>query len=168
VGKTAEIKIDLMKKEDIGQVLAIEQTSFSMPWSANLFLSEFRSPLVSTLMVSLSSTVPMRTVTGYLVFWLVADEMHILNLAVAPDARRHGIARRLVLAGIKHAHAKGAHRAFLEVRASNAAAQKLYSNLGFTGTSLRREYYDSPVEDAVIMTLDKGAFLGLADRTEIS
>jgi ribosomal-protein-alanine N-acetyltransferase len=155
-----------MKKGDIDQVLAIEQTSFSMPWSGNLFLSEFRSPLVSTLMVSLSSTAPKRTVTGYIVFWLVADEMHILNLAVAPDSRRRGIARRLVLAGIKHAHAKGARRAFLEVRASNIAAQKLYSSLGFMGTSLRRDYYDSPVEDAVVMTLEQRAFLSLAERTE--
>jgi ribosomal-protein-alanine N-acetyltransferase len=155
-----------MKKEDIDQVLAIEQTSFSMPWSGNLFLSEFRSPLVSTLMVSLSSTAPKRAVTGYIVFWLVADEMHILNLAVAPDSRRRGIARRLVLAGIKHAHAKGARRAFLEVRASNIAAQKLYSSLGFMGTSLRRDYYDSPIEDAVVMTLEQGAFLSLAKRTE--
>jgi ribosomal-protein-alanine N-acetyltransferase len=166
VGKTGEITIDFMKKGDIDQVLAIEQTSFSMPWSGNLFLSEFRSPLVSTLMVSLSSTAPKRTVTGYIVFWLVADEMHILNLAVAPDSRRRGIARRLVLAGIKHAHAKGARRAFLEVRASNIAAQKLYSSLGFMGTSLRRDYYDSPVEDAVVMTLEQRAFLSLAERTE--
>jgi ribosomal-protein-alanine N-acetyltransferase len=105
-------------------------------------------------------------VTGYIVFWLVADEMHILNLAVAPDSRRRGIARRLVLAGIKHARAKGARRAFLEVRASNIAAQKLYSSLGFMGTSLRRDYYDSPVEDAVVMTLEQRAFLSLAERTE--
>ena len=164
MGTTAEITIDFMKKEDIGQVLAIEQASFSMPWSGNLFLSEFRSPLVSTLMVSLSSTAPKRTVTGYIVFWLVTDEMHILNLAVAPDVRRRGIARRLVLTGIKHAHEKGARRAFLEVRASNITAQKLYSSLGFMGTSLRRDYYDSPVEDAVVMTLEEKAFLSLTER----
>jgi ribosomal-protein-alanine N-acetyltransferase len=163
VGKTTEIKIDFMKKEDIDQVLAIEQISFSMPWSGNLFLSEFRSPLVSTLMVSLSNKASKRTVTGYIVFWVVANEMHILNLAVAPDARRHGIAKRLVLAGISYAKAKGAHRAFLEVRASNSAAQKLYSSLGFTGTSLRRDYYDLPVEDAVVMTLEQRAFLSLSE-----
>jgi ribosomal-protein-alanine N-acetyltransferase len=167
VGKTGEVTIDFMQKEDIDQVLAIEQTSFSMPWSRNLFLSEFRSPLVSTLMVSLSSAAPKRTVTGYIVFWLVADEMHILNLAVAPDYRQCGIAHRLVLAGIKHAHAKGARRAFLEVRASNVAAQKLYSSLGFAGTSVRRDYYDLPVEDAVVMTLEQGAFLSLAERKEL-
>ncbi len=146
-----------MKKEDIDQVMSIEQASFSMPWSRNLFLSEFRSPGISTLMVALADG-PVRTVGGYIVIWLVEDEMHILNLAVTPSLRRQGIARKLVLAAIKRADQKGAKRAFLEVRASNAAAQKLYLDLGFTGTSLRRDYYDAPVEDAVIMALEKDAF----------
>jgi ribosomal-protein-alanine N-acetyltransferase len=167
MGKEEEITIDFMRKEDIEQVLAIEQTSFSMPWSRNLFLSEFRSPLVSTLFVSLSNATPKRIVTGYIVFWLVADEMHILNLAVAPEHRQRGIAKRLVLTGIKHVYAKGARRAFLEVRASNMLAQKLYSRLGFTGTSVRRNYYDSPVEDAVVMTLEQGAFQCLAERKKL-
>ncbi len=151
-----------MKKEDIDQVLAIEQASFSMPWSRNLFLSEFHSPGVSTLLVSLANDTPPRMVTGYIIYWLVEDEMHLLNLAVAPVYRRQGIARQLVLDAIKRAYAKGARRAFLEVRASNTAAQKLYSNLGFTGTFIRRDYYDSPTEDAVIMTLEQKALENLA------
>jgi [ribosomal protein S18]-alanine N-acetyltransferase len=157
VGKTTDIVIDFMKREDMDQVLAIEQASFSMPWSRNLFLSEFRSPLVSTLMVALADR-PARTIGGYIVFWLVADEMHILNLAVAPELRREGIGKKLVLAALERSLQKGAKRAFLEVRVSNIAAQKLYANLGFTGTSLRRDYYDMPVEDALIMALEQGAF----------
>ena len=157
MGKETNITIEFMKKEDIDQVLSIEQASFSMPWSRNLFLSEFRSPGISTLMVALADG-PVRTVGGYIVIWLVEDEMHILNLAVTPSLRRQGIARKLVLAAIKRADQKGAKRAFLEVRASNAVAQKLYLDLGFTGTSLRRDYYDAPVEDAVIMALEKDAF----------
>jgi ribosomal-protein-alanine N-acetyltransferase len=162
VGKETEITIDFMKKEDLDQVMAIEQASFSMPWSRNLFLSEFRSTGISTLMVALSSA-PARTIEGYIVFWLVADEMHILNLAVAQHVRRQGIAKRLVLGGIKRAHLKGARRAFLEVRASNAAARRLYMGLGFTGTALRRDYYDAPIEDAVVMTLEAGAFTSLVN-----
>jgi ribosomal-protein-alanine N-acetyltransferase len=166
MGKENAITIELMKKEDVDQVLALEQISFTMPWSRNLFLSEFRSPLVSTLMVALSNA-PKRTVIGYLVFWYVADEMHILNLATAPEFKRQGVAKRLVLDALKRAYQKGATRAFLEVRASNAAAQKLYSDLGFTGTNVRREYYDAPVEDAVVMTLEQKAFAVLvkADDT---
>ena len=159
MGKENAITIDFMKKEDVDQVLALEQISFTMPWSRNLFLSEFRSPLVSTLMVALADA-PKRTVIGYIVFWNVADEMHILNLATAPEFKRQGIAKKLVLAALKRAYQKGAAKAFLEVRASNAAAQKLYSSLGFTGTSVRREYYEDPVEDAVVMTLEQNAFIG--------
>ena len=162
MGKKESITIENMMKEDIDQVLTIEQASFTMPWSRNLFLSEFRSPTVSTLLVALADA-PQRTVVGFTVFWLVEDEMHILNLAVAPELRRKGIARKLVIAALKRANAKGARRAFLEVRASNAAALKLYSNLGFTGTGMRREYYDLPIEDAVIMTLEQGPFQGLID-----
>lgn len=162
MGKETDIAIDVMKKEDMDQVLAIEQASFSMPWSRNLFLSEFRSPGISTLLVSFANAAPPRMVTGYIIYWLVEDEMHILNLAVDPPYRRHGIARRLVLDAIKRAYAKGARRAFLEVRASNTAAQKLYSHLGFTGSFVRRDYYDLPTEDAVIMTLEQQALEDLA------
>jgi ribosomal-protein-alanine N-acetyltransferase len=161
MGKEDAATIDMMKKEDVDQVLKIEQASFSMPWSRNLFLSEFRSPSVSNPMVALLDS-PVRTIAGFIVFWLVKDEMHILNLAVAPALRRQGIARKLVRAAIRLAYRKGAARAFLEVRTSNAAAQKLYSGLGFAGTSVRRDYYDSPVEDAVVMTLERGAFENLA------
>jgi ribosomal-protein-alanine N-acetyltransferase len=167
VGKKTNITIAFMRKEDIDQVLAIEQASFSMPWSKNLFLSEFRSPGVSTLMVALADG-PDRTVIGYIVFWLVQDEVHILNLAVAPAFRRERIARKLVLAALKRAFHKGAMRAFLEVRASNSAAQKLYSNLGFAGASVRRDYYDTPVEDAVIMTLEPGAFRYIVEHEQLA
>ena len=149
-----------MKKEDIDQVLAIEHASFSMPWSRNLFLSEFRSPRVSSLLVALVDS-QVRRVSGFIVFWTVEDEIHILNLAVAPEFRRQGIAKRLVLSALSHARSKGAKRAFLEVRASNIAAQKLYSKLGFTGTAIRRGYYDTPVEDAVVMAIERSAFENL-------
>lgn len=162
------IKIDVMKKEDIDQVLDIERASFSMPWSRNLFLSEFRSPLVSTLMVAVADDPLSRRVIGYIVFWLAADEMHILNLATAPELRRQGTAKALVLAALKLAYQKGATRSFLEVRVSNAAARKLYSNLGFTGASIRRKYYDLPVEDAVMMTLERAPFKNLMKRYEMA
>jgi [ribosomal protein S18]-alanine N-acetyltransferase len=161
MGKATDITVDFMKKDDLDQVMAIEQASFSMPWSRNLFLSEFRSPSVSRLLVALLPDASTRTIAGYLIFWLVAGEMHILNLATAPASRRQGIARRLVLAGLRYGYTKDARRAFLEVRASNDSARKLYSSLGFTGTSIRRDYYDDPLEDAVLMTLEEGAYKSL-------
>ncbi len=166
MGEKTVITIEPMKKEDVDQVLSIEQASFSQPWSKNLFLSEFRSPGVSTLLVALVGSSSQRHVAGYIVFWNVQDEMHILNLAVAREFRRRSIARRLVLSAIKRALAKGAKKAFLEVRASNAPAQKLYSSLGFTGSFIRRGYYDAPVEDAVIMTLEEPALRGIVMNAE--
>lgn len=160
------IKIEPMKKSDIEQVMAIEQASFSQPWSRNLFLSEFRSPLVSSLLVAVADDPRGRQVTGYLVYWLVQDEMHILNLAVAPAWRRKGIARELVMQGLERAWKKGAVKAFLEVRASNREAQRLYSNIGFTGSSVRRGYYDLPLEDAVVMTLEDGAMRSVVEGRE--
>ncbi len=165
MGEKKGIAIDLMRKEDIDRVMVIEQASFTMPWSRNLFLSEFRSPAVSTLLVSLAPDLPARTVTGYIVFWTVDDEMHILNLAVDPAYRRRGTGRQLVLAALRRAWARGARRAFLEVRASNEAARKLYSGLGFAGSFVRRGYYDAPVEDAVVMTLEQGALENLVKNT---
>ncbi len=153
-----------MKEEDIEQVLAIEQSSFSQPWSKNLFLSEFRSPRVSSLLVSLDAESEERRVTGYIVFWTVEDEMHLLNLAVDKAFRRRGIAKELVLHAVKRASEGGAKRAFLEVRATNIEARKLYAGLGFSGRSIRRGYYDAPVEDAVVMTLDELAFRDLVAR----
>lgn len=153
-----------MKKEDLDQVLAIERASFSQPWSRNLFLSEFRSFTVSTLLVALTGDPALRRAAGYLVYWNVQDEMHILNLAVEHGSRRKGIARNLVLAAIRQAYHKGARRAFLEVRVSNSGAQKLYASLGFAGSSVRRAYYDLPVEDAVVMSLEQGAMENLAKQ----
>ena len=161
MGEKTPITIEFMKRDDVDQALSIEQASFSQPWSRNLFVSEFRSPGVSTLLVALQSDAPSRVVMGYVVYWLVEDEMHILNLAVASAFRRRGIARNLVLAALRRGYAKGAKRAFLEVRVSNAPAQKLYSSLGFFGSFLRRNYYDGPVEDALIMTLEGGALENL-------
>ena len=166
MGEKTIITIEPMKKSDIDQVLAIEQASFSQPWSKNLFLSEFRSPLISQLLVSLAGDPAQRRVTGYVIYWVVEDEMHILNLAVAPAWRRRGIARALVFSGVSRAQKKGATRAFLEVRASNREAQKLYSSFGFTGIFIRRDYYDLPVEDAVVMTLEQGAMKALTEQEE--
>jgi ribosomal-protein-alanine N-acetyltransferase len=146
-----------MIKEDLDQVLAIEQISFSMPWSRNLFLSEFRNAPVSLMLVARSSQEP-EVIIGYIVCWIVADELHILNLATKPVQRRKGIARLLVLAALKYSYQRNVRRAFLEVRTSNEAALRLYDGLGFVRSIVRKGYYDLPVEDAVVMSLEQDCF----------
>lgn len=163
MGETGTITIDRMTPEDIDQVLAIEQASFTMPWSRNLFLSEFRNPTVSLMLVARSPDSGGRII-GYIVCWTVADELHILDLATEPSWRRKGIARMLVLAAIRHGYAVGASRAFLEVRASNQAALLLYDGLGFIRSLIREGYYDMPVEDAVVMSLERNDMAALLNE----
>jgi len=153
-----------MVQDDLDQVIAIEQSSFTMPWSRNLFQAEFRSRNVSLM---LAARMPgQNRVIGYIVCWVVSDELHILDLATDPSLRRKGIARRLVLAALKKGYRRGAHRAFLEVRSSNIAALQLYEGLDFTRSMVREGYYDMPVEDAVVMSLEQDGLESLIKEEE--
>ena len=89
---------------------------------------------------------------GYLLYWHVVDEAHVINVAVAPQERRHGIGRALVAHLLDHARANGIVKLLLEVRASNVAAIKLYESAGFTKFNVRQRYYGDG-EDAVEMML---------------
>lgn len=171
MGTAPAVTIERMVKEDLDEVMAIENASFSMPWSRNLFISEFRNTSVSLMLVA-RSPAPAREVLGYIVCWVFVDELHILVLASRKDTRRSGIARRLVLSAIEEGYRSGARKAFLEVRESNRAALALYSRLGFGQGHVREDYYDHPVENAIVMSLDAegmrsclGAWPGSRART---
>jgi ribosomal-protein-alanine N-acetyltransferase len=90
-------------------------------------------------------------VWAYLIFWVVADEMHILNLAVHPQRRRRGLARRLLTTAMTRARELGAQVAWLEARPSNHPALKLYENFGFKEVGRRPRYYDDTQEDALLL-----------------
>jgi len=165
MGETAAITIDRLSKEDLEQVLAIERASFSMPWSRNLFLAEFRNPDVSLMLAARSPAAGGRVI-GYIVCWIVADELHILDLATEFPCRRQGIARRLVLAAVKAGNDRRVQRAFLEVRESNRAALMLYEGLGFVRSLVREGYYDLPVENAVVMSLDHDGIVKASSKPE--
>lgn len=91
-------------------------------------------------------------VAGFLAARKLADELEILNLAVAPAARRQGVAGQLLRAAMKWAAAEGVAKIYLEVRASNAAAKAFYQSHGFHSTGTRPNYYRDPVDDAVLLT----------------
>jgi ribosomal-protein-alanine N-acetyltransferase len=95
------------------------------------------------------------TVAGFCAFWLVFDEIHINNLAMRPGYRGHGIGTALLQRVLEEGKQLGARRATLEVRASNEAARRLYERLGFYVAGVRRGYYSSPVEDALILWRDE-------------
>lgn len=132
---------------DLDAVVAIESASFGTPWSR----ASFRNLVVgdgASLLVAVDGG---DRIVGFAVLITAADEAELANLAVAPAARRGGIATRLVEEALMQAEAAGAREVFLEVRESNAAARALYAAQGFTEVGRRRAYYRAPDEDALVL-----------------
>ena len=94
------------------------------------------------------------SIIGYLCFWVVFEEVRLMNLAVIESMRHKGMAKALVIQALKVGLAQAAMRAVLEVRASNHAAHALYRSLGFRDVTTRPTYYTNPIEDALLMELD--------------
>lgn len=137
-----------MIEADIQAVAAIEQMSFTMPWSETSFFNELYNQH-SIAMVAATK----ERIIGYICAKYVAGEGHILNLAVHPDFRKKGIAKELVENAIEHLKKSGCRFLYLEVRASNDAARKLYEGFGFKVVGIRKNYYTKPEENAAIMML---------------
>jgi ribosomal-protein-alanine N-acetyltransferase len=133
---------------DLVDVAALEHRSFTHGWGAEAIQWELENTNVARIYVA-------RTAAGELVAycacWIVFDELHINSLAVDERVRRQGIARRLLDQVVRDAIAEGARMATLEVRQSNAAARALYEGLGFRIEGVRRNYYQDPREDGLIL-----------------
>ncbi|HUC74444.1 MAG TPA: ribosomal protein S18-alanine N-acetyltransferase [Vicinamibacterales bacterium] len=141
----------LTSPEQIDDVLAVEEASFSHPWTREMYLSELQNRGVSFCFFARQET---GRVVGFCSFWRVLDELHINNLAVLPDVRREGIASALLARVLQEGVSLGAHRATLEVRRSNEPARLLYERFGFSIAGVRRAYYSDPIEDALILWRD--------------
>jgi ribosomal-protein-alanine N-acetyltransferase len=137
-----------MAPADLPEVMEIERLVFASPWTPGLFLHELKIPF-SRLRLARESN-GRRVLCGYVCWWVVGDEAHILNLAVRPDRRRSGIGREMVRLVLADARAANAGSVSLEVGRSNEAAQALYRSLGFHEAGLRRNYY-ARGEDALVM-----------------
>ncbi len=138
-----------MRLEDVPAVHEIDMLSFSLPWPERSFRFEVTENPVSRGWVVEAGG----RVIAMLVLWLVVDEAHIATIATHPDFRRQGIGEKLMIEALLAAREEGARRAFLEVRASNAAAQALYEKYGFVVDGRRPRYYKDNFEDAILMSL---------------
>ena len=118
-----------------------------MPWSRGAFLYEMQQNRVARCWVTRDAG----RVVGYLCVWEIADELHVTNIAVRPDARRRGIGRDLLGTAIADARARGFRVVALEVRPSNEEARALYDSFGFHVVGRRRGYYYDTGEDALVM-----------------
>ncbi len=141
-----------MEPADLDEVLAIEEASFTNPWTREMFAAELQNAGVSYLYVLQAETAGL---VAFCTTWLVVDELHVNNIAVRPDSRGLGMGRALLEFVFRLAFGLGARRATLEVRRSNAVALKLYERMGFRVAGVRPNYYVSPVEDALILWLDR-------------
>jgi ribosomal-protein-alanine N-acetyltransferase len=141
----------LTSPEQIDDVLAIEEASFTNPWTREMYLAELGNTGVSFCFLARDSD---GRAAGFCSFWKVLDELHINNLAVMPDIRREGVGSLLLSHVLREGARFGAVRATLEVRRSNEPARQLYERFGFSIAGVRHGYYSNPIEDALILWRD--------------
>jgi ribosomal-protein-alanine N-acetyltransferase len=135
-----------MLERDIDAVLKIEYAAFSHPWTRGIFNDALRS-YDCWLMFAGDQQV------GHGVIQLILDEAHLLNITVKPESQGHGLGLRLLEHLLQQARQRGARECFLEVRASNQSAYRLYERYGFNEVGRRRNYYPlaGGSEDALVM-----------------
>ena len=135
-----------MQQADVPQIAALECLCFSDPWSEASITSELENEL-SLWFVSETDG----KIQGYIGSQSVPPDCDIMNLAVAPDARRQHIGQQLLQTLLDALHRRGIEQVFLEVRPSNTPARALYDAFGFAQVGLRKRYYVNPIEDALIL-----------------
>jgi len=151
-----EINIRRMSSTDLERIRALDHISFSLPWPDSSFKFEVEENEVSRCWVAETPLAEgSMYIVAMIVAWLIVDEVHIATLAVDPAFRRQGIAQRLLAFTLIDAVRSGAACSFLEVRAGNLAARRLYSLFGYEEVGIRKRYYQDNGEDAVMMNLEK-------------
>lgn len=136
-----------MHKGDLREVLKLEASAFTDPWSKSVF-EEFL-PGGTGFGITVRAA---QELIGYACYFIEPPQVHLTNLAVKPAARRKSVAKRLLDRILDVALDKGCGEIALEVRVSNEAAQRLYEREGFTVSGRLARYYDRPVEDAFVMS----------------
>jgi len=146
--QSSDFELVRLTENDLPGVLRLEKICYSQPWTMDNFFGEFNRRITLPLGLKRGGEV-----AAHCFFWLIAPEIHLLNLAVLPEYRRLGLARRLVAAMITIGGRAGVESFYLEVRPSNAGAMALYESHGFKVTGRRPGYYEDG-EDACLMTLE--------------
>lgn len=154
------VRIVPMTSAHLDEVADLERICFSTPWSRNMLAEELDNAC-SAFLVALDDD---DSVVGYAGLLVIADEGYITNIAVRPESRRGGVAGQLLDVFLKFAVANGLAFLTLEVRESNYAAIALYGSRGFRAVGRRKNYYEHPKEDAIIMTREFGDGTETADK----
>ena len=147
---SGETVIRRMNREDLDAVTAIEEATFTIPWSRESFRQELERNVAARYLVAETNG----RVVGYAGAWVILDESHITNIAVLEAFRGRGIGKQLTKALLQYLSNLGASYATLEVRVSNERAQGLYRRLGFVSVGKRKRYYEDNGEDAYLMVCE--------------
>lgn len=139
-----------MVKDDIEDVLNIERSSFSTPWSRSAFLDALNLGATRNFVIELDGAI-----IGYIIIYAISFEAHIANFAIHPFFRRKGIGEFLLMKTIDELKKEHIKEFYLEVREGNIAAINLYKKIGFEVIGKRKGYYRDTGEDALIMALFK-------------
>ena len=141
-------KLVPMSYDNVDQIAEIEKACFSKPWSRQMLVEELENLSASFIAAEAENGV----ILGYAGLTVVLDEGYINNIAVLEEYRKQGVASALLEIFIKFSQANDLAFLTLEVRASNTPAINLYAKYGFEEVGRRRNYYEDPKEDAVLMT----------------
>jgi [ribosomal protein S18]-alanine N-acetyltransferase len=145
------VELRRLQLRDLTAVEAIERSSYPTPWSRSMFAGELTKPSSICIGAFDSET---SELLGYLIISRYVDAWHVMNVAVAPEHRRRGIASSLLERLFELTAGDGRRGYTLEVRVSNTSAIKLYERAGFRARGIRRGYYTDNREDALIMWRD--------------
>jgi [ribosomal protein S18]-alanine N-acetyltransferase len=147
--RKCEFSILPATEADLDAIMKIEEACFNEPWQRDAMRDEITGSAWSTVVkVEVEGEL-----AGFAVYWTVADERHLQNVATAPAYRRRGVGDALVRHVVDHAYRTGAAIVLLEVRVSNEPAKRLYAAHGFRAIGVRRGYYQDNGEDAIVMGL---------------
>jgi len=144
-----KLTIAPMQLEDIEKVRELEKKTLSA-WSKDHLKDELQQPTGFQFVVSNKKT---ERILAVIFGRIVVDEVEILKLSVAEFARNRGLGFQLLDFSVKYCSTRGVKNCFLELRASNEVAQRLYEKRGFVTVGTRKDYYEGPVEDAILMQL---------------
>lgn len=148
-GEPIRYKLVPMSRDNVGEIADIEQECFSKPWTKQMLMEELDNLSASFIAAQAEDG----SILGYAGLTVVLDEGYINNVAVREEYRKQGIASALLDVFIRFAKAHQLAFLTLEVRASNSAAITLYHKHGFEEVGRRKNYYEDPKEDAILMTL---------------
>lgn len=135
-----------MRLADVKAVVALEEAAFTTPWQASTFQSLLERPSAELWVMEDDGAV-----VGYAVVWCILDQGEVANIAVAETHRGRGLGARLLGEMLDVARARGVKTMYLEVRGSNAAGRRLYERFDFREVGRRKNYYDAPREDALVL-----------------